>query len=143
MATDISTELFIAHPPEAIWQVLTDFSAYPAWNPMAHKASGELTEGSTLELHLRIAPVPVPATIRTVRQGRELRWGGGIPLLLDIEHYFCLVPYDSGVRFIHGERFGGLLGPLLVRLVGLDERMYARFNRKLAERVTTLYAPSL
>ena len=142
MATEIQTELIIPHPPEEVWGVLTDLPAYGDWNPMAREARGALALGESLTLRLSVAPVPVKATIRALVPERELRWGGGVPALLDIEHYFISAPHEEGTRFVHGEIFGGLLGPLLVKLAGLDERMYAKFNRKLAERVASLQVAS-
>jgi uncharacterized protein YndB with AHSA1/START domain len=30
---ELGTEVEIAAPPERIWEILTDFAAYPDWNP--------------------------------------------------------------------------------------------------------------
>ena len=57
-----------------------------------------------------------PRVLRAVPE-HELRWLGRflLPGILDGEHFFKIEPLDEGrrTRFIQGERFTGLLVPLL------------------------------
>ena len=138
MSAHFTTHLDIDLSPEKVWQALTDFAAFPGWNPMVRRASGRLEVGQSLTLHLRALPFPIKARVRGLTQGVELRWGGGVPVLLDVEHYFRIEANGEGVRFVHGEIFDGLLGPLIARLGGVDERMYEGYNRKLAQQAATL-----
>ena len=48
----ISATVDIAAPPDRVWAVLSDLSAYPEWNPFIRMASGELTAGKRLTLRL-------------------------------------------------------------------------------------------
>ena len=36
----VETEIDIAAPPERVWEVLTDFAAFPGWNPMLPEVRG-------------------------------------------------------------------------------------------------------
>jgi hypothetical protein len=118
---EIVTEIEIDSPAERVWEVLTDFAAYPQWNPFIRRAEGELREGARLEI--RIEPpggrgMTFRPVLLEVRRPTELRWLGRLGLrgLFDGEHVFSLEPLDrGGVRLVHRERFTGLLVPLLWR----------------------------
>lgn len=138
MPTRFESQLNIALPAEKVWAALTDFASFAEWNPMVREAHGQLVVGRSLSLHLRKIPRPVKAKVRRVEPNRELRWGGGVPVLLDVEHYFRIEPSGDGVLFVHGEIFKGLLGGLIPRLARLSDEVYADYNRKLAEHAATL-----
>ncbi|HWC70427.1 MAG TPA: SRPBCC family protein [Actinomycetota bacterium] len=53
---ELRTEIEIDAPPEQVWQVLTDFGAYPDWNPFIRSIEGEPQVGS--RLNVRIDPTP-------------------------------------------------------------------------------------
>ena len=139
--TDVLTSLTIAAPPERVWDVLTNFAAYPEWNSVISKARAELREGGKLRFRIKIEATPeIGFSARIVRcePGRELAWRGGAPLLPALawgEHYFRLSPCEGGTLLTHGERFGGLLalllrGPAHARVT----RTYDGFNRALKAR---------
>jgi hypothetical protein len=70
-------------PAERVWAVVTDFAAYPEWNPFIRRISGELREGTRLEV--RIEPpggraLTFKPTVRVVEANRELRWLGRLLL---------------------------------------------------------------
>ncbi len=138
MAAHFHTELRIEASPQQVWEVLTDLEAYPQWNPMAKQAQGRLEVGAKLLLHLAALPFPVGAQIRALDPGRLLRWGGGASIILDVEHYFEVHPDGEHTRFVHGEIFGGLLGPLIARLAGINNGLYEHYNQKLALRVASI-----
>ncbi len=67
---------------------------------------------------MRFRPVPL-----IVDPARELRWQGtlGAKSLFDGEHSFRLEQTSSTpTQFLHGERFSGLLVPLIMRGAVLD-----------------------
>ena len=136
---EVVTELYIEAPASSVWEVLTNFDAYPSWNPMMRRVRGELREGAKLALSFQAGgrTVNVRAKLLEVEAPRALRWGGGpSKRLLWIEHYFRIEPEEAGVRFVHGERFDGLLGASALRLLGKNpRRRYEKVNEALRERV--------
>jgi hypothetical protein len=42
---ELRREIEIDAPPERVWAVVTDFAAYPEWNPFIRRIRGELHEG--------------------------------------------------------------------------------------------------
>jgi len=49
---ELRTEIEIDAPPERVWDVLTDFGAYPEWNEFITSIKGEPTVGSRLLVHI-------------------------------------------------------------------------------------------
>jgi hypothetical protein len=117
---EITTTMEINAPPRSVWKVLVDFQAHPQWNPFVRSIEGSPREGETLKVFIQ----PVggkgmtfrPRVLRAVPD-QELRWLGRVvlPGVFDGEHFFQIEPLDQGrrTRFIQGERFTGLLVPLL------------------------------
>jgi hypothetical protein len=116
---EIVTEIGIDAPPARVWQVLCDFAAYPAWNPFIRALRGELRAGGRLEASIQLpgrAAMRFTPRVLAALPGRELRWLGHllVPRLFDGEHCFVLHADDGGgTRFVHSERFGGVLVPLV------------------------------
>lgn len=140
---ELHTEIGIDAPPGRVWRVLTDFAAYPEWNPFVTsvRESGELKEGARLEIVVRVPEGPTmtfkPRVLKA-EPGRELRWLGTLPLpgLFSGEHIFRLEPAGAGgSRFLHGERFGGLLIPFMGGVLRKTERGYRLMNEALKRRV--------
>ena len=52
MEKEIVTEIEINAPPSRVWQILTDFEKYPAWNPFIKKISGVPAINEKLEVHM-------------------------------------------------------------------------------------------
>ncbi len=138
---EIHTEIEIHAPAERLWRVLTDFAAYPEWNPFVRRGEGEVKVGA--RLHVFIQPSGGKAMsfrprVLVADPDRELRWLGRlwVPGLFDGEHSFLIEPLDEGrVRFIQRERFGGLLVPLLwKKLDGETRRGFEEMNRALKVR---------
>ena len=136
----ISAEIEINASAERVWQILTDFAAFPMWNPFIREISGELKIGGNLDVYLqpsgqrgmRFHPV-----ILVAEPPRELRWLGrlwGIPKLFDGEHSLTIEPLDANrVRFVQREVFNGLLVSLLGRTLSGAGRSFAEMNEALKE----------
>lgn len=122
------TTSVIAAPPERVWRVLTDFSAYPEWNPLLADVRGRLAPGE--RLHLRIVPLDRDTRVRVEALDPPHRLALGawefLPFVLRSTHYLRLEPTPEGhTRLQHGERFSGLAAPLLRRM--LLDRMHQAF----------------
>jgi hypothetical protein len=108
------TEIFIAAPPERVWELLVDPAAHVDWNPTMRAVEGRFVPGERVRLTMQTpsgGAITFRPDVLVAEPGRELRWLGrlGLPRVFDGEHYFLLVPDDGGTRLIHGERFTGLL----------------------------------
>ena len=138
---EIHTEIEINAPAEKVWKVLTDFAAYPEWNPFVRRGEGEVRVGA--RLHVYIQPsggkgMSFRPTVLVADPNRELRWLGHLWVrgLFDGEHSFSIEPLVEGrVRFVQRERFGGLLLPLLSKMLDGDTRRgFEEMNRALKLR---------
>lgn len=116
----IKTEILIAAPPERVWLQLTDFAAFPSWNPFILEASGPLKAGAQLEVKLDMGRhwrLTIKPTLTVVRENEELRWvaSQALPGLFDVDRSFEIRPEPDrgGVRFVQSERCSGALRPLL------------------------------
>ncbi|NIU50701.1 MAG: SRPBCC domain-containing protein, partial [Thermoplasmata archaeon] len=111
------------------------------WNPFIREMEGELREGERLRIILK-QPNRKAMTIKPkvveLRPERELRWMGHlvVPGLFDGEHIFELIPAGpTTTRFVHREEFGGILVPMLWRMLDTDTRQgFEDMNRALKER---------
>ena len=133
MAKQLRSEIDVHATPERVWQVLTDFAAYPQWNPFIVRAEGDARRGGRLTLRMQPAggrATTFRPTVLEAAQGRELRWLGRllVPGLFDGEHRFTIRPLGDGqVRLVQQEDFRGLLVPLLAG--SLDRRTLPAFEQ--------------
>jgi hypothetical protein len=144
---DLHVEIEINASPERVWEVLTDFSSYPQWNPFIREISGKPEDGARLRAVMH-PPDARPSTFRPkVISARspnyqppfQFRWRGSlfIPGIFDGEHYFILEPLGPNkTKFIHGEKFTGLLVSYLwERLLHTKVRRgFGEMNLALKER---------
>lgn len=142
MRKTLASEIVIQAPPAAVWQVLTDFAAYPAWNPFIIGIDGEARSGERLDV--RIQPVGGKAMrfrpqVMVCTAPHHLRWRGTliVPGLFDGEHDFRLEALEGGAtRFLHSETFSGLLvRPLAAKLDAQTLPGFVAMNEALKVRV--------
>lgn len=133
MAKQLRTHIEINASPERVWRILTDFAAYPHWNPFIPRASGSARRGERLTI--RLQPVggrgmTFRPTVLEADPRKRLRWIGRVlvPGVFDGEHSFTIEPLGEGrVRVVQQEHFSGLLVPLLAR--SLDRRTLPAFEQ--------------
>ena len=134
----LRTEITIQAPVEKVWSTLTDFDAYPRWNPFITRLTGDTTEGGKIEA--RLMGMTIKPSIQRMEENIELRWVGhlGVPGIFDGEHYFRVHSAGAGAtRFVHGERFTGVLVPIFA-LIGQFKKIENAFvdmNEALKARV--------
>lgn len=143
MSKTLVTEIVIAAPAKAVWDVLTDFARYAEWNPFIVEAAGEAWVGSRLTLRMQ----PVGGRAMTMRPtvveavaGEKLRWRGrlGVRGLFDAEHSFLLEERSTSTRLVQCEVFSGVLVPLFGR--SLNRRTLPAFrlmNAALEQRAAS------
>jgi hypothetical protein len=140
----------IRAPIDICWRVLTDFAAYPEWNPIVRQLSGRPREGGRIMIRSQpIGRLPVTLRPRVLAWDppHELRWRSTFVWgrLFSGEHGFRLEPIDDDrARFVQDETFGGLLVPLYSRLRLPATRLaFERMNELLRERAEAAAAAAL
>lgn len=123
MGKTISTDIQINAPVEKVWAVLTDFAAYPSWNPFIRSLNGEVAVGNTITV--RIEPpggsaMTFKPVVLNYEPGKLLRWKGKLllPGLFDGTHVFELTDNGDGTtNLVHEEHFSGILVPLFSKML--------------------------
>lgn len=141
MSREVSTEIEINAPADAVWRELINFAAYPAWNPFIQFIDGDLSKGGRLSIlvcppnskGMRFKPV-----VRELEENKKIVWLGSFlfPGVFDGEHSFELMPINENkTRFIHNEKFSGLLTPLFWSKLDKDTRQgFVNMNQALKAR---------
>jgi hypothetical protein len=134
----MSATIQIGAPPPSVWEILTDLSRYPEWNPLFREASGEIAVGQRIALK-SVHPangrtMTVRPRITVVRPAAELRWVSSLPGIITGEHSFVLNPADHGTRLVQSEMFRGLLVRLSGRTFARAEASFRQLNEALKQR---------
>ncbi|WP_300666122.1 SRPBCC domain-containing protein [Fluviicola sp.] len=135
MTKEIRTEITIEATPEKVWNILTDFNAYPDWNPFITSISGKAEKGSALTV--KIKPTDGKAmtfkpTVLTAKKHHELSWLGRLFFkgLFDGEHKFELIDRGNGtLTFVQSEKFKGIFVGIFK--TAKTESGFHAMNRKL------------
>ena len=107
-------EIEIASEPEAVWDVLTDFAAWPRWNPDVKSMAfeGGLAEGA--EFRWKAGPGTITSTIRRVEPPLLIGWTGKT-LGMSAVHVYRLERRDGGTLVTTEESFDGPIARLARR----------------------------
>jgi putative intracellular protease/amidase len=142
-----STRIDIAASAEQVWNVLTDFETYPAWNPLLSSVQGKLTVGSELIVQPAFVPTAVRATVTVAEPPNLVEWEDHVPLnLLTPVFSVRLLPLaEDRTRVIIAETFTGPLLPLVGRRLDrqmppLYEAMGQKLERRVMQRIPTASA---
>jgi hypothetical protein len=147
MSITISTTVDIEAPKQLVWEVLTDFAAYPEWN--SHMTiEGSARVGTKLTVHMGPGGGRGGAfkpTVLAATPNDELRWIGklGFGGIANGEHFFILEGNNDGTtRLTHGERYSGALVALMRPFMRKERNQsgYEDFNRIIKRRVESLPA---
>lgn len=128
MATQLITEIEIQASPARVWEILMDFEAYPTWNPFVQSIAGSKVVGGALAVKLQPPggkPMAFAPKILDCNPNSSFRWRGKLWIrgLFDGEHSFELQPIAGvGTRFVHSEKFTGILVPLLRKMINTTTR---------------------
>ncbi|MCB2078503.1 MAG: SRPBCC domain-containing protein [Novosphingobium sp.] len=113
----------IAAPAELVWAIVSDIDGWHAWNPLYTAASGEPQVGAPMTFSVVLEgmkPQKGKATICAVEPCRLLEYRtGGMGGLVKAHRFIEIAQVGtSGCRVANGEIMGGLIGPLIYRLLG-------------------------
>lgn len=143
----IRSAIEIRAPLEVVWGVLTDFAAYPEWNPHIRRVLGTVKQDARIALHTKPPGgrmIVMRPTVVTWQPPHELRWRGKfiVGSLFTGEHGFRLDEIGaSRVRFLQDETFSGALVPFYARLrLRRTRRGFDETNEALRDRAENLAA---
>ncbi len=128
----LTTNITIEGSPEAVWNTLMDFDAYPEWNPFVREITGDPITGEQLAVRIQnpgSRAMSFSPTVTKVEAARRFAWLGklGFKGLFDGHHQFDIEPIDADtVRFTQSEDFSGALAPILWPMVA--KKTEAGFN---------------
>ena len=141
----IDTEIEIEATPATVWQALTDFQSYPDWNPSIRSIEGIPSRGEKLKVFFNpessIFRMRFTVELVTCEPEKEFRWIGRLlfaPLFAG-DHYLIIEPIGPNrSKLIHGERFSGLLKPIVWFLLAkLNTMAFTAMNHALKDYVET------
>jgi hypothetical protein len=134
---NIQTEILILADTAKVWDVLMNFDSYPKWNPFITSISGERKLGNRLTVSINPPGgkgMTFKPNILTLEANKEFRWKGklGINGIFDGEHYFILESVDKDItKFIHGEKFSGLLVPFVSKMLDKTQKGFQLMNESI------------
>jgi hypothetical protein len=114
-----------------------NFDSYPKWNPFITSISGERKLGNRLTVSINPPGgkgMTFKPNILTLEANKEFRWKGklGINGIFDGEHYFILESVDKDItKFIHGEKFSGLLVPFVRKMLDKTQKGFQLMNESI------------
>jgi hypothetical protein len=140
MAKTLRTQADIEASKESVWSVLTDFQAYPQWNPFIKSISGEARPGARLDVHIQPPAqrgITLHPRVLSAVPGRELKWLGHLllPRIFDGEHHFLIHEMTADrVSFVQQEIFKGMLVPFTGKMLESTRRGFEQMNEALKKR---------
>ena len=138
MTLSIHTEILIHAPAATIWKILTNFPAYPQWNPFIKSITGLVQAGQNIKVIIQSKPSKQmtfkPLVLKFI-ENEELSWQGKLLLrgIFDGIHNFELIEHTNGTTtFIQSESFSGLLVPVFASKLKTDtQNGFDAMNKKL------------
>ena len=128
MALEIKTVITIHATLNKVWEILTNFKAYPEWNSFIKSIKGQVLVGE--KISARIEPpnakgMTFKPKIVTFIKNKELSWVGHLlfPSLFDGKHKFELIDKGNGtLTFIQSEIFSGILVALFKKKLKINTK---------------------
>jgi uncharacterized membrane protein len=107
-----TSEIEIAAPAEAVWDVLTAIDRWPTWNPDVKSVSMQepVAEGSVFRW--KAGPGTITSTIRRLESPQLIAWTGrtfGIKAI----HFYRLEPRDGRTFVRSEESYDGIVARVL------------------------------
>lgn len=134
---NIETEIIIDSGVANVWNVLTNFDAYPIWNPFIKSIKGEKKVGQNLIVSIKppnSKGMTFKPIITQLNANSEFRWKGKflMPGIFDGEHYFRLFQLNvNQTKLIQGETFSGILVGLMSSMLNDTEEGFKQMNLSL------------
>jgi len=136
----VDTRIEIAASAERIWNLLTDFGAFPDWNPFIRRVEGSPIVGTRLEVTIQPpgrGPTTFKPTVLEADANHQLGWLGRLllPGVFDGRHTLTIQARDGGRSvFRQREVFTGILVPFLAGMIRDTEGGFRKMNEALKQR---------
>ena len=118
--TNYAVRRAINAEPQVIWDLLTDATGYPSWNPAVLGIEGTIAPGERIKLtsavnHKRAFKL----TVTEFRPPHLMVWADGMPLGLfrGVRTYRLTPQADGPTDFSMEEIFSGLLEPMISKSI--------------------------
>jgi len=138
----VDTEIEIDGTTDEVWKVISNFQGYIDWNPTITNASGELNEGSTVDVTFALPfskSMDFNLEVKDIDKGKTFTLVSTLlePKILDSVHYLSVEKAENGnVKFCQGEKFSGLLLYLVFPFIKSTlENSFEDMNKALKNRV--------
>lgn len=118
--TSYSVRKRINAEPQVIWDLITDASSYPTWNPAVLGIDGTIAEGQKIKLTSIVNPDrQFKLNVAGVEAPRRMIWWDGMPLgLFKGVRTFTIEPNGDGSSDFHMEEvYSGLMAPLITKSI--------------------------
>lgn len=148
MSRSVNETIFLAVPPERVWDTVMDPTLLERWvtahDSVSGVGPGAVAAGATFTQKLRLAGKSFEVEWRVAEADRPrlARWEGDGPAGSSARVAYLLAAEDGGTRFEYENEFA-LPGGMLGRLAGgvLAAAPGAREARRSLERLRTLLEP--
>jgi hypothetical protein len=122
--------------PRVVWDIITDVSAYTAWDSGVERVDGRVAIGGQITVFSKANPGRAfPVKVSMLEPPRTMRWESGMPLgLFKGVRTFTLSPDNNHVRFTMREEYTGLLAPLIFRSIPDLNPSFRQFAHGLKQR---------
>jgi hypothetical protein len=143
---EIRDEIELDAPPQKVWQAVTGFQNYHAWNTQVTYLGGTVAPGEKLRLRLSAAgsaPYTFAPVISQWEENKRFAWLArtGFPGIFDGEHFFEIIDLGNGTtRLINREEYRGIL-TLFIRQLPMMKNApagFARMNEELKQYLSSI-----
>ena len=137
---ELVTQMDIQNSAENVWKILTDFAAYPQWNPFMVSVDGPARLHAQVDVRIKL-DTPQELVLRSqiikFEPAMELRWRWFVlfPAFYRGEHSLRLEPLGGDqVRFVQREFFNGLALPFRASQIEMIRLGFEKMDRALKAR---------
>jgi len=143
----LHAQIEIAAPPQRVWEILTDFSAYGQWNPVFERIrSNSLTKGKSMRYSIRTPEGRLShnrGVWQEVAKDKAIAWSSVLihSKLYKVAHRFELNAVgQERTLLVHTEQFTGLLASKIYHdTADKWSQSLHKLNQALTQRVSLLH----
>lgn len=134
--TTYSVSRTIDAAPQVVWDLLTDASAYPDWNPAVIAIEGSIREGETIRLTSIVNPDrQFKLRVSDVTAPTHMVWWDGMPfgLFKGVRTFDVVAQGERACVFEMEEVYSGLMAPLITKSIPDMTESFQKFGDGLKE----------